>query len=239
MPEKLNETIEGRIGKYGPYLRKEDDTRSIPEDIYVGDLTNNIIESIFEHQRKDEIIGKDPESSLEIMLKKGPYGYYVQLGNTTKRKAIPKGTDIDKVDLELAISLLSLPRVIGDHPETNSSIIADYGRYGPYIKMNKSNARILGDITPLNITLEDAVELLKKSKKGSSEIKKLGKHPETGEELVLKEGRYGPYISDGNLNASIKDKLNSQDITLEDAVILINARRLAPKKPKRKRKKKK
>ena len=237
LPDELDSEIEARIGKFGPYLRRDSDSRSIPENIFIGDLTSDIINSLFKNQREDESLGKDPDTDENILLKKGPYGYYVQLGETTKRKAIPKGTAIDKVDLDLALSLLSLPRTIGMHPGTNVPITADYGRYGPYIKMDKSNARLIGDITPLNVTLDQALELLSKSKKGSSEIKNLGKHPVTGENLILKEGRYGPYVSDGKVNASLKSENDSASLNLEEAITLINAKRAAPKRPRRKRKK--
>ena len=239
LPNSLNDEIDARIGRYGPYLRKDDDTRSIPENIFIGDLTTDAINSLFKEDRKDESLGKDKETGENILLKKGPYGYYVQIGETTKRKAIPKGTPIETVDLDLAVSLLSLPRLVGTHPETNASIMADYGRYGPYLKMEKSNARLIGEITPLNVTVEQAIDILSKSKKGSSEIKTLGTHPDTGEELVLKEGRYGPYVSDGKLNAALKSEQSPETLTLEEAMTLINIKRSAPKKPRKKRKKKK
>ena len=239
LPIGYDDTVEARIGKFGPYLRKEEDTRSIPQDIYVGDLTDDIIDSLFKDQRKDATLGKDPKTKEDILLKKGPYGHYVQLGESTKRKAIPKGTDIESVDLDLAIKLLSLPRTVGEHPETGVSITADYGRYGPYLKMDKSNARLISPATPLTVTLNEAVEILSKSKRGSSELKTLGKHPDTGEELVLKEGRYGPYISDGKVNAALKSDNDPNSITLEEATELINLKRAAPKRPRKKRRKKK
>ena len=119
------------------------------------------------------------------------------------------------------------------HPETNAPITADYGRYGPYLKMEKSNARLIGDITPLNVTLDQAVEILSKSKKGSSELRTLGKHPATGEDLILKEGRYGPYVSDGKVNAAIKADNDPASLTLQEAITLINMKRAAPKKPRK------
>ena len=239
LPIGYDDIVEARIGKFGPYLRKEEDTRSIPQNIFVGDLTDDIIDSLFKDQREDAVLGKDPESKEDILLKKGPYGHYVQLGETTKRKAIPKGTEIDSVDLELAIKLISLPRVVGKHPDTGVDITADYGRYGPYLKMDKSNARLIGPATPLTVTVDEAVELLSKSKKGSSELKTLGKHPDTGEELVLKEGRYGPYISDGKLNAALRSGNDPNSITLEEAVELINLKRAAPKRKKTRKKRRK
>ena len=240
MPEKIAETTEGRIGRYGPYLRRGDDTRSIPEDIYMGDLTLDTIENIFSQETKeDEPLGNDPDSGESIWIKKGPYGHYVQLGDTKTRKGIPKNYDLNAVDLEYALKLLSLPRDVGMHPDTNEMVTADYGRYGPYIKCGKQNAAIKGTETPLDITLERAIELLANRNKTSSELKNLGKHPETGEDLVVKDGRYGPYISDGKVNAALKGELSPETITLDEAVDLINKRRLAPPKKRKSKKKKK
>ena len=105
--------------------------------------------------------------------------------------------------------------------------------------MDKSNARLIGPATPLTVTVDEAVELLSKSKKGSSELKTLGKHPDSGEELVLKEGRYGPYISDGKLNAALRSGNDPDSITLEEAVELINLKRAAPKRKKSRKKRRK
>ena len=240
MPGKIAETTEGRIGRYGPYLRRGDDTRSIPEDIYMGDLTLETIENIFSQETKeDEPLGNDPDSGESIWIKKGPYGHYVQLGETKTRKGIPKNYDLNAVDLEYAMKLLSLPRDVGMHPDTNEMVTADYGRYGPYIKCGKQNAPIRGTETPLDITLERSIELLANRNKRSSELKSLGKHPETGEDLVVKDGRYGPYISDGKVNAALKGDLSPETITLDEAIDLINKRRLAPAKKRRSKKKKK
>ena len=238
MPKPIQETTEGRIGRYGPYLRRGDETRSIPEKIYPGDLTLETIEEIFnEKEPEDEPLGKQPETGEFIWIKKGPYGHYVQLGESKTRKSIPKGTPVAEVSLELALKLLALPRTVGIHPETGESITADYGRYGPYIKCGKQNASLRGTETPLDITVEKSVELLASRNKKSTELRTLGDHPETGETLVVKDGRYGPYISDGKVNASLKKEHVPNTITLETAVELINAKRAAPKRT-RKRKKK-
>ena len=237
LPDVLDETTEGRIGRYGPFLRRNNETRSIPENLYLGDLTTDVIEKIFKDVGEDVPIGLDPETNQDIWIKKGPYGHYVQLGDTKTRKAIPKGTLLTKVNLDLALQLLALPRTVGIHPETGIPIIADYGRYGPYIKMERSNGKLIGDITPLNVTLEQAIGILKERTKGSSELRKLGNHPDTGEELILKDGRYGPYIADGKVNASLKNDHDPEKITLDEAIVLINAKRAAPKRQRRKKRK--
>ena len=239
VPEVIADTTEGRIGRYGPYLRRGDDTRSIPEDIYMGDLTLEIIENIFSQEAKeDESLGSDPETGESIWIKKGPYGHYVQLGETKTRKGIPKNYDLNSVDLEYALKLLSLPRDVGVHPDTNEMVTADYGRYGPYIRCGKQNAPIRGAGTPLDISLEQSIELLANKNKKTSELRSLGKHPETNEDIVVKDGRYGPYISDGKVNAALKGNLSPETITLDEAVELINNRRQNPPKKRKKKKKK-
>jgi len=145
------------------------------------------------------------------------------------------------------LQLLALPRTVGVHPKSGETITADYGRYGPYIKCGKQNATLRGPETPLDVSVEKSIELLANRNKRSSELRTLGRsselrtlgdHPETGESLVVKDGRYGPYISDGKVNASLKGDLTPDNITLEQAVELMNQKRVAPKK-KRTRKKKK
>ena len=240
LPAEMKEDTEGRIGRFGPYLRRGEDTRSIPEEIYVGDLTLEKIEELFQTEvKEDEPVGSDPESGESIWLKKGPYGYYVQLGESKKRKGIPKGFSLSDVDLNYALKLLSLPREIGKHPENGEVISADYGRFGPYIKCGKMNASLRGEETPLDIELPKALELLKNRNKKSSDLRNIGAHPETGEDLVVKDGRYGPYISDGKVNVALKGDLTPENITLEQAADLINQKRLSPTKKRKKRKKKK
>ena len=239
IPKEISETTEGRIGKFGPYLRRGDDSRSIPEDIYLGDLTLEKIEEIFSQETKeDEALGDDPKTGESIWIKKGPYGHYVQLGETKTRKGIPKNYTLSDVNLEYALKLLSLPRKVGAHPDSGEIITADYGRYGPYIKCGKQNASLRGSETPLDISIEKSVELLANRNKKSAELRTLGEHTETGESIVVKNGRYGPYISDGKVNVSL-GAITPEEITLEKSIELINQKRLAPPKKKRTRKKKK
>jgi len=241
LPEEIAESTEGRIGRFGPYLRRGDDTRSIPNNTYFGDLTLDIIENLFNEEiKEDEPLGNDPESGESIIIKKGPYGHYVQLGESKTRKSIPKTYPLDEVDLAYALKLLALPRTVGIHPETSEPITADYGRFGPYIRCGKQNASLRGMETPLDITVEKSVELLANRNKRSADLRTIGDHPETGESLVVKDGRFGPYISDGKINASLKGDLTPESVTLAQATELINQRRLnPPKKRKRKTTKKK
>ncbi|MBT6866175.1 MAG: DNA topoisomerase I, partial [Candidatus Marinimicrobia bacterium] len=154
--------------------------------------------------------------------------------------SIPKTYPLDEVDLAYALKLLALPRTVGVHPETSEPITADYGRFGPYIRCGKQNASLRGMETPLDITVEKSVELLANRNKRSADLRTIGDHPETGESLVVKDGRFGPYISDGKINASLKGDLTPESVTLAQATELINQRRLnPPKKRKRKTTKKK
>ena len=143
------------------------------------------------------------------------------------------------MDLEYALKLLSLPREVGTHPESGEIISADYGRFGPYLKCGKMNASLRGEETPLDIELPKALELLKNRNIRSAEIRNIGTHPDTGEDLLIKDGRYGPYLSDGKFNVALKGDLTPEKITIEQAVDLINQKRLTPSKKRKKRKKKK
>ena len=239
LPSNISEKIEGRIGKFGPYLKRGDDTRSIPEDIYLGDLKEDKIESLFEKvTQEDKNLGIDSETGESVLMKKGPYGHYVQLGETARRKGIPKSISLNDVNLVYAMQLLSLPRKVGINLKTKETVTADYGRYGPYLRCGKQNAPILGPETPLDISLDKAIELLSNKKRPKAEIKRLGKHPQTGEELIIKSGRYGPYVNNGKINASIKGSLSPESITLEEAANLIDQRKLNPPKKRVKKKKK-
>jgi len=239
--EDKDEPIEVRVGQYGPFVRQGENRKSVPPDIYLGDLNvDKALEILNQEINEDRELGLDPESKETVLLKNGPYGPYVQLGETNKRKAIPKGTEISDVDLGLAQKLLALPRVLGTHPETNQEVKADYGRFGPYVTAGKGkNGRIPPQLSPLTIELNEALELIAKRSSGPQELKTLGDHPTTGETLILKDGRYGPYITDGKVNASMPSDVEVDEITLEEAVGLIDKKRAAPPRKKRKKRKKK
>lgn len=240
--EDKEEPIEVRVGQYGPFLRQGENRKSVPAEIYLGDLNiEKALEILNQEINEDKEIGTDPETSETVFLKTGPYGPYVQLGDSGKRKAIPKGTEISDINIEMALKLLALPRVLGIHPETKLEVKADYGRFGPYVTAGKGkNGRIPPEHSPLTIELETALELIVKRSSGPQELKTLGDHPKTGEALILKDGRYGPYITDGKVNASMTSDFEVETITLEDAVKLIDKKRVAPpRKKKVKRKKKK
>jgi DNA topoisomerase-1 len=178
-------------------------------------------------------LGTDP-SGKAITLRKGPYGHYVQLGEAEngekpKRVSIPKGIEPNDMDLERAQQLLSLPRTVGTHPETQKPILAGIGRFGPYLQHDGKYKSIPKDDDVLTIGMNRAMELLSQESKGrgrgqAAPGKELGKDPVSGEPVTQHEGRYGPYVKLGKINATIPSTIEPSDLTLEQALSLIAAR---------------
>lgn len=186
-------------------------------------------------------LGADPETGLMISLRMGRFGPYIQLGEAEdgekpKRASIPKGTDPTAVDLDKALQLLSLPRTVGEHPETGKEITANFGRYGPYIAHDGAYANLETPEDVFTVGLNRAVTLLaeKKSRapKKASALKELGEHPEQGGPVQVMDGRYGPYVKHGKINATLPKSMDPDSVTMEDAVKLIAAK--AEKAPKKK-----
>ncbi len=146
---------------------------------------------------------------------------------------------MNEVNLEYAQKLLSLPRKVGIHPETKEDITADYGRFGAYIRCGRQNASLRGPETPLDISVEKSVELLANRNKKSTELRTIGDHPESKKTIVVKDGRFGPYITDGKVNVSLKGSLTPDNITLDESIELIDQKHKSPKPKRQKRKKKK
>ena len=237
------------IGKFGAYIEAgngEDIVKaSIPEDLTPSDLDPEQIEKLLK-QKTDgpEELGIHPEEDKPIYIMTGRYGPYVQLGDESegskkkpKRASLPKGVNMEDVTLDLAVGLLSLPRTLGTHPETGCIIQTNLGRFGPYIvhdqgKENGKDYRSLkAEDNLLTITLERALELLaqpKRSRRSSAKavppLKDLGKHPENGEAVGVYDGRYGPYVKHGKVNASLPKDMSVEDVTLEKALKLLQAK---------------
>jgi DNA topoisomerase-1 len=174
-----------------------------------------------------EILGTHPETGADIVRKTGRYGPYVESGD--KRASIPK--DAGELDLDLAVRLLSLPRTIGDHPETGKPITASIGRYGPYLAHDGKYAKLQGTAEVFETGMNAAVVKLAEAAagggraRGSREpLKVLGAHPRTEAEIRLMEGRFGPYVTDGSTNATLPKTLKPDDLTLEEAAQLLDER---------------
>ncbi|GGE47213.1 DNA topoisomerase 1 [Agaricicola taiwanensis] len=177
-------------------------------------------------------LGKDPESGLDVTLRDGRFGPYVQLGegDKPKRSSLPKGWSVADLDLEKALALLSLPRVVGTHPETGSPITAGIGRYGPFVEHEGTYANLDSAEEVFSVGINRAVAALaeKKDRKGgrgaAAAGRTLGDHPELGGPITVHAGRFGPYVKHGKVNATIPREQSPDDITIEAAVALIAAR---------------
>ncbi len=189
----------------------------------------------------DGVMGEHPETGLPIERKSGRFGPYVQMGEgkEAQRASIPK--DLDDFDLEWAIKLLGLPRIVGEHPETGKEIEAAIGRYGPYLRHDGKYAKLQSTRDVFETGMNAAVTLLaeaanrKGGGRGKAEpIKTLGEHPTSGGEMKVMPGRYGPYVTDGTTNATIPKDMKPEDVTEAQAIELIDAR--AAKAPVKKKK---
>jgi len=177
-------------------------------------------------------LGKDPATGETISLRKGPYGFYVQLGEQTgtgkskvkpKRASIPKGQPPAEVTLEKALGLLALPRELGIHPETGEPILAGIGRFGPYIKFGGTYASLKGDDDVLTIGLNRAIHLLaEKPRKAAPKL--LGPHPDDGRPVTWKTGRWGPYVQHGKVMATLPKSADAASFGLDQAVALLAAK---------------
>lgn len=190
-----------------------------------------------------ESLGKDPETGLEVERKAGRFGPYIQLGEgkDAKRASIPKDIELD---LDWALKLLSLPREIGAHPETGKPITASIGRYGPYLAHDGKYARLQSTAEVFETGMNAAVVKLaeaaanggRPARGSQAPLKVLGAHPRTEAEIKLMEGRYGAYVTDGTTNATLPKTIDKDQLTLEEAAQLIDARAAAaPAKGKAKR----
>jgi DNA topoisomerase-1 len=199
----------------------------------------------------DGFMGQHPETGEDIHRKVGRFGPYVQMGDgkEAKRASIPK--DLDDFDLDWAVKLLDLPRIIGAHPDTGLEIEANIGRYGPYLRHDGKYGRLTNTREVFEIGMNRAVDLLAQAAnrggaaRGTSEpIATLGAHPVSGGAIKVMPGRYGPYVTDGTTNATIPKDVKPEDVTIDAAIALIDARiakgvpakgksrkKAAPKKP--------
>lgn len=233
--DEEGEEIAARIGRYGPFLLWKGATASIPDRLPPDELTvEKALELLAESGSPDrKILGTDPRSGLEVLALEGRYGPYLQLGETQsgkpkpKRVSLPKDTELGGVSLDQALRWLELPREVGVDPQSGEKIYARYGRYGPYISRGKTN-RTLSEIEQLfTITTEEAVQILATTptRGRSPALKILGEDPRTGKTVELRDGRYGPYVSDGVTNASLGQVETVDSITVERASDLLETRR--------------
>jgi DNA topoisomerase-1 len=240
-----------RVGKFGPYIERvngdEKITCSIPETYAPAEVTNEVAEKLLDQkQRGPQALGMDPESGLPIYQMRGPFGPYLQLGETQpgdgdaeakpKRCGIPNCFDPESLDLETAIALLRLPRRIGKHPLTDKVVNTGIGRFGPYVLHDKvygsfdrktHTYEYQGETyNVLNISMDAAVELLRNTKKRAAPtpLKELGNHPADGAPVQIFEGKFGPYVKHGAVNATIPKDTDINSVSLEHAIPWLEAK---------------
>jgi DNA topoisomerase-1 len=234
-----------RVGRYGPYVQIGDSDKraSVPDDLPPDELTvARALELIESNRDEGRELGADPDTGKTVFLRNGRYGWYVQLGENetngksgkskkngkAKMASVWPTMDPSELSLDDALMLLSYPREVGVHPESGKPITAQDGRFGPYLKMG-TESRSLPDHEALRTTtLDQAVAIFAQPKRrgsaSSSVLKELGPHPGTKLELSIRTGRFGPYITDGVVNASVPKGRDPDGVTLEDAVELIAKR---------------
>ncbi len=225
-----------RVGRYGPYvagtLDGEDKTASLPDDTAPADLTREQLETFLrDGNAADHVLGSHPDDGHAMLLKRGPYGPYLQLGDGTdgerpKRVSLPPGVAPEDVDADLARRLLDLPRRLGEHPETGEGVEAHIGRFGPYVRHQRTFASIPkgADFDLLTVDLPQALDLLAKKRGRNAPQRVIGAHPESGEPVGLFDGKYGPYVSHQKVNASLKDGQDPDTLDLDTALALLAER---------------
>jgi DNA topoisomerase-1 len=221
-----------KLGRYGSFIG----CSNYPECQYTRKLAIDGAEDDGDTLRDGmKVLGANPDG-IPVTLRRGPYGLYIQLGEPDpedkkakpRRAALPKGVTGDDLTLEQALGLLSLPRIVGVHPETKAEIQAGIGRFGPYVKMGPIFASLDRDDDVLAVGLNRAVMVLAKKQEG---IRELGPHPKGGDPVMVRKGRFGPYAQHGKTVANLPRGTELDTITLDEAVALLTekGKALAPK----------
>jgi DNA topoisomerase-1 len=233
---EIGDGIVLRVGRYGPYLERDGQRASVPEELAPDELTLERAEELLAQPSGDRELGTDPESGFPIVARTGRYGPYVTevLPEDSKEKprtaSLFKTMSLDTIGLEDALRLLQLPRVVGVAPD-GEEITARNGRYGPYVQKGKESRSLETEEQLFTISTEEALALLSQPRQrrgqraATKPLRELGADPVGGKEIVLKEGRFGPYVTDGETNASLRKGDDPETVTLERAVELLAERR--------------
>jgi DNA topoisomerase-1 len=229
------EPVVARAGQYGPYLEHGERRASIPPDLAPDELTLERALELLEAPKDERVLGTDPDTGLEVHAKAGRFGPYVQLGERDpdskekpKTASLFSTMSLADITLQQALELLTIPRTIGNHPDDDEPIQALNGRYGPYIKWGKESRSLESEEQIFTVTLDEALALLAKPRQrrgAKPPLKELGTDPATGKEIVVKDGRFGLYMTDGETNVSFRKAETLDNITLDHA-----AERLAEKR---------
>jgi len=237
--DSAGEEMVVRVGRYGPYLQRGEDRASIPEDLAPDELTRERSEELLAAPSNDRVLGADPDTGLEVQVRAGRFGPYVQLGSAADGAAKPKTSSLfasqspATLTLDEALELLRIPRVVGTDAETGDEVVAHNGKFGPYLKRGKDTRSLTSEDQLLSVSLEEAQALFAqpKTRRGrgaaAAPLRELGADPDTGLAVVLREGRFGPYVTDGTTNASLRKGDDIESVTIERAAELLADRRAA------------
>jgi DNA topoisomerase-1 len=250
--DETGEEVVVRNGRYGPYVRRGDETATVPAEIAPDELTLERALELLAAPKGDEPIGIDPASGLPVYAKTGRYGPYVALGDADtlpagekpKMESLFRTMSPSTLTLEDALRLLSLPRVVGQDPESSEPIEALNGRYGPYVRRGRDTRSLDDEEQLFTVTLDEALRLFAEPKRGGRQaappLREIGDDPVSGKPMVVRSGRYGFYVTDGETNASLRERDGDtvEGLTVERAAELLQARRDAGPAKKRPAKKK-
>jgi DNA topoisomerase I len=231
--------IDLRVGRYGPYIETPDGTRAnVPDDLPPDELTEDKAKELLANPAGEEtVLGTDPGSGLTIVAKNGRYGPYVTellpedapKSQKARTGSLFKSMSLDTITLEDALTLLTLPRVVGADPVSGEEITAQNGRYGPYLRKGTDSRSIDSEEQLLTITLEQALAVYAQPKRrgraAADPGKELGKDPVSGNPVQVKSGRFGTYVTDGEYNATLRQGDDEATLTIERAAELLEERR--------------
>ncbi len=230
--------IVARVGRYGPYLQHGDDRASLPDDMCPDELTVARSEELLAAPTNDRVLGSDPETGLDVSVKAGRFGPYVQLGDAGDGAAKPRTSslfstmDPATLTFEQALELLRIPRTVGTDPESGEEVVAHNGKFGPYLKKGSDTRSLASEDQILTVTLPEAQAIFAQPKQrrgrtAAPPLRELGADPATQLPVVVKEGRFGPYVTDGTTNASLRKGDVVESISMERASELLAERRAA------------
>jgi DNA topoisomerase I len=229
-----------KVGRYGAFIG----CSNYPDCKHTRQLAESATGKADSAANANKVLGTDPETGLEVTLRSGRFGPYVQLGEgkEAKRASLPRGWSPESIDLERALKLLSLPRPVGDHPETGKPITAGIGRYGPFVLHEGTYANLPDAEEVFTVGLNRAVDLIAEKLAGGrgrnsapAVVATLGDHPDGGP-VTVRDGRYGPYVNHGRINATLPKSAEPKNVTLAEALELIAAKAKAGPKTKPKAK---
>jgi DNA topoisomerase I len=238
---EIGNGIDLRVGRYGPYIERNGERVTISDEISPDELTVDKAEELLSQASDQRELGTNPETGRMVSVRNGRYGPYVTElageGEKPKTASLFKTMSPESVTLEDVLPLLALPRVLGVDPGAGDEVIVANGRFGPFLKRGTDTRSLQTEEQLLTITLDEALALLAQPKQrgrqaAAAPLRELGDDPVSGKPLVVKVGRFGPYVTDGETNASLRASDQVETLTFERAVELMAARReRGPAKP--------